>query len=36
MLATVYLYLGKKCKHLGPVGVREEREGESLGAKKFL
>jgi hypothetical protein len=24
MLATVYPYLGKKGKHLGPVGVRRE------------
>jgi hypothetical protein len=31
MLATVYLYLGKKGKHLGAVGVRERRKGRSFG-----
>jgi hypothetical protein len=29
MLATVYPYLGKKDKHLGTVGVREEGGGEA-------
>jgi len=37
MLATVYLYLGKKGKHLGPVGVREDRvKGRSFGIKNFV
>jgi hypothetical protein len=30
MLATVYLYLGKKSKHLGSVGVRERRKREEV------
>jgi len=36
MLATVYLYLGKKCKHLGTVCVRREREeGKRSKGKLF-
>jgi hypothetical protein len=36
MLATVYLYLGKKGEHPGPVCVRREEGWKHKGKKVFV